>query len=162
VQADRTGAKDEPKPRTRHRPFINKSLTVKPFLAFAGVLPPLQRIPGKSILELGIRKGNVGVMWEENVAAFESQEFIVGLAVAAILLSALVVSPLFRNVALALAAGAVVMLYLQGGVPNLLAISKTLEGEFLAIPDFSRGLMVGVAMAGVLFLGMRQRGSSSS
>jgi zinc transporter ZupT len=101
-------------------------------------------------------------MWEVNVAVFESQEFVVGLAVAAILLSALVVSSLFRNVALALAAGAVVWLYLQGGVPNLLAISKSLETEFRAIPDFSRGLMVGLAMAGVLLFGVRHRGSSSS
>jgi zinc transporter ZupT len=96
------------------------------------------------------------------VAAFESQEFIVGLAVAAILLSAFVVSSLFRNVALALAAGAVVLLYLQGGVPGLVAISKSLESEFRAIPDFSRGLMVGLAMVAVLLFGVRHRGSSSS
>lgn len=114
------------------------------------------------MLRLGILQGNVGVMWEENVAAFESQEFVVGLAVAAILLSALVVSSLFRNVAFALAAGAVVLLYMQGGVPNLLAISKTLEGEFRAIPEFSRGLMVGVAMVAVLLLGIRQHRSPSS
>lgn len=96
------------------------------------------------------------------MAAFESQEFIVGLAVAAILLSAFVVSSLFRNVALALAAGAVVLLYLQGGVPGLVAISKSLESEFRAIPDFSRGLMVGLAMVAVLLFGVRHRGSSSS
>ena len=91
----------------------------------------------------------------------ESQEFIVGLAVAAILLSALVVSSLFRNVAFALAAGAVVLFYVQGGVPGLIAISKVLEGEFRAIPDFSRGLMVGLAVVAVFLLGVRQRSSSS-
>jgi hypothetical protein len=95
------------------------------------------------------------------VAAFESQEFIVGLAVAAILLSALVMSSLFRNIAFALAAGGIVLLYVQGGVPNLLAVSKVLESQFRAIPDFSRGLLVGLAMAGVFLLGMRQRSSSS-
>jgi hypothetical protein len=95
------------------------------------------------------------------MAAFESQEFLVGLAVAAILLSALVVSSLFRNVAFALAAGAIVLFYLQGGIPGLIAISKVLENEFRAIPDFSRGLMVGFAMAAVFLLGMRQRSSSS-
>jgi len=92
----------------------------------------------------------------------ESQEFIVGLAVAAILLSALVASSLFRNVALALAAGAIVLFYLQGGVPGLIAISKTLESEFRAIPDFSRGLMVGLAVVAVFFFGTRHRGPSSS
>jgi hypothetical protein len=93
---------------------------------------------------------------------FQSQEFIVGLAVAAILLSALMVSSLFRNVALALAAGAVVLFYLQGGVPGLIAISKVMESEFRAIPDFSRGLMVGLAVVAVFFFGARHRGSSSS
>jgi hypothetical protein len=39
-----------------------------------------------------------------------SNEFIVGVAVAAIVISALVASSLFRNVALAIAAGAVVLL----------------------------------------------------
>ena len=58
-----------------------------------------------------------------NLSAFQSHEFIVGIAVAAILVSALVASSLFRNVALALAAGAVVLLYLQGGVAALIATS---------------------------------------
>jgi zinc transporter ZupT len=95
------------------------------------------------------------------VAAFESQEFVVGLGVAAILLSALVVSSLFRNVAFALAAGAIVLLYVQSGVPGLIETSKVLENQLRAIPDFSRGLMVGLAMAGVFLLGVRQRSSSS-
>jgi len=94
------------------------------------------------------------------MAVFESQEFLVGLAVAAILLSAIVVSSLFRNVAFALAAGAIVLFYLQGGIPNLIAMSKVVENEFRAIPDFSRGLMVGLAMAAVFLLGVRQRSSS--
>ncbi|HZS63120.1 MAG TPA: hypothetical protein VFA53_01275 [Xanthobacteraceae bacterium] len=95
------------------------------------------------------------------MAAFESQEFVVGLGVAAILLSALVVSSLFRNIAFALAAGGIVLLYVQGGVPSLVAMSNALESQLRAIPDFSRGLMVGVAMAAVFLLGMRQRSSSS-
>jgi hypothetical protein len=95
------------------------------------------------------------------MAAFESQEFVVGLTVAAIMLSAVVVSSLFRNVAFALAAGAIVLFYMQGGIPNLIAISKVVENEFRAIPDFSRGLMVGLAMAAVFLLGVRQRSSSS-
>ena len=79
-----------------------------------------------------------------NLSALQSQEFIVGIAVAAILVSALVASSMFRNIALALAAGAVVLLYLQGGVPALLAMSQMVEKEIRALPDFSNGLIVGL------------------
>src|SRR5476649_2788927 len=105
-------------------------------------------------LEAEARRRVVEVdMLNLNLTAFQSQEFIVGIAVAAILVAALAASSLFRNIALALAAGAVVLLYLQGGVPGLVAISKSLESEFRAIPDFSRGLMVGLAMVAVLLFG---------
>ncbi|MEW6450515.1 MAG: hypothetical protein AB1490_07710 [Pseudomonadota bacterium] len=92
-----------------------------------------------------------------NLSALQNQEFIVGIAVAAIMVSALVVSSLFRNVALALAAGGVVLLYLQGGVPSLMATSKLLENEIRTLPDFSNGLMVGLAISAVMLVGMRQR-----
>jgi hypothetical protein len=88
-----------------------------------------------------------------------SNEFLVGVAVAAIVISALVASSLFRNVALALAAGAVVLLYLQGGIAALLAVSKLVETEIKATPDFSQGLMVGLAISAVFLVGMRQRAS---
>lgn len=86
-----------------------------------------------------------------------TNEFIVGVAVAAIVISALVASSLFRNVALALAAGGVVLLYLQGGTGALLTMSKVVENEIKATPDFSQGLMVGLAVAAVFLVGMRQR-----
>jgi hypothetical protein len=95
-----------------------------------------------------------------NMAMLQSHEFVVGVAVAAILLSAFFASSLFRNVALALAAGGVVLLYLQGGVANLLALSRVLETEFLAIPEFSKGMLVGVAIVTVLMVGFRPRTSS--
>ena len=88
-----------------------------------------------------------------------SNEFLVGVAVAAIVISALVASSLFRNLALALAAGAVVLLYLQGGIGALIATSKVLETEIRATPDFSQGLMVGLAISAVFLVGMRQRTS---
>jgi len=88
-----------------------------------------------------------------------SNEFLVGVAVAAIVISALVASSLFRNLALALAAGAVVLLYFQGGIAALLATSKLLETEIRATPDFSQGLMVGLAISAVFLVGMRQRAS---
>jgi hypothetical protein len=95
-----------------------------------------------------------------NVALMQSHEFIVGIAVAAIMLSALVASSLFRNIALALAAGAVVVLYLQGGVANLLVLSRTLETEFGSIPDFTSGMLVGVAIVVVLLFGFKRRAAS--
>ena len=88
-----------------------------------------------------------------------SNEFLVGVAVAAIVISALVAPSLFRNVALALAAGAVVLLYLQGGIAALIAMSKLVETEIKATPDFSQGLMVGLAIWAVFLVGMRQRAS---
>ncbi len=94
-----------------------------------------------------------------NLTALQSHEFIVGIAVAAIIVSALVASSLFRNIALALAAGAVVLLYLQGGVGALMATSRVLETEIRALPDFSHGLVVGLAICAVLLLGLRPRSS---
>ena len=92
-----------------------------------------------------------------NMTALQSHEFIVGIAVAAILVSALVASSLFRNLALALAAGAVVLLYLQGGVGALVSMSSTLENEIRSLPEFSNGLVVGLAVSAVLLVGLRQR-----
>ena len=86
-----------------------------------------------------------------------SQEFIVGAAAAAILVAALVASSMFRNLALALAAGAVVLLYLQGGVGALLATSKLLETEIRSMPDFSHGLVVGLAISAVFLVGLQRR-----
>ena len=92
-----------------------------------------------------------------SLATLQSQEFIVGLAVAAILVSALIASSLFRNFALALAAGAIVVLYLQGGVSALIATSAALQKEIRALPEFSNGLLVGLAVSIVLLVGLRQR-----
>jgi hypothetical protein len=95
-----------------------------------------------------------------DMAVLQSHEFVVGAIVAAILLSALFASSLFRNIGLALAAGGVVVLYLQGGIASLLALSHTLETEFKAIPDFSSGMIVGTAVVAVLMLGFRPRAAS--
>ncbi len=92
-----------------------------------------------------------------NLSVLQSHEFLVGAAVAAILVAALVASSLFRNIALALAAGAVVLLYLQGGVGALVAISSVLEKEIRALPDFSNGLIVGLAISAVLLVGLQKR-----
>jgi hypothetical protein len=92
-----------------------------------------------------------------NLSALQSQEFIVGIAVAAILVSAIIASSMFRNIALALAAGGVVLLYLQGGVPALIATLGMVEKEIRALPEFSNGLVVGFAVAAVFLFGMQKR-----
>jgi hypothetical protein len=92
-----------------------------------------------------------------DLTALQSHEFIVGIAVAAILVSALVASSLFRNIALALAAGGVVLLYLQGGVAALIALSSMLENEIRNLPNFSNGMMVGLAISAVLLVGLQRR-----
>ena len=92
-----------------------------------------------------------------NLSVLQSHEFVVGAAVAAILVAALVASSLFRNIALALAAGAVVLLYLQGGVGALVAMSSVLEKEIRALPEFSNGLVVGLAISAVLLVGLQKR-----
>ena len=92
-----------------------------------------------------------------NLSVLQSHEFLVGAAVAAILVAALVASSLFRNIALALAAGAVVLLYLQGGVGALVAMSSVVEKEIRALPDFSNGLIVGLAISAVLLVGLQKR-----
>jgi hypothetical protein len=92
-----------------------------------------------------------------NLQALQSQEFIVGMAVAAIMVAALVASSLFRNLALALAAGGVVLLYLQGGVGALVETSTMMEKQIRALPDFSNGLVVGLAVSAVLLIGIQKR-----
>jgi hypothetical protein len=92
-----------------------------------------------------------------NLSVLQSHEFLVGAAVAAILVAALVASSLFRNIALALAAGAVVLLYLQGGVGALVAMSSVMEKEIRALPEFSNGLIVGLAISAVLLVGLQKR-----
>ena len=79
-----------------------------------------------------------------NLTALQSQEFIVGIAVAAIVVSALVASSLFRNIALALAAGAVVLLYLQGGVGALVATA--ILALALAVDAWLAALIVTVVL----------------
>src|SRR5947208_17000359 len=102
-------------------------------------------------LEAEARRRVVEVdMLNLNLTAFQSQEFIVGIAVAAILVAALAASSLFRNLALALAAGAVVLLYLLGGAGALIASSSLVEKGFRSLPDYPNCLVVVIAACAVL------------
>jgi len=51
----------------------------------------------------------------------------------------------------------VVLLYLQGGVGALIATSSLVEKEIRALPDFSNGLVVGLAVSAVLMIGLQKR-----
>ena len=52
------------------------------------------------------------------------------------------------------------LLYLQGGTAALIATSKLVENEIKATPDFSQGLVVGLAISAVFLVGMRQRSTN--
>jgi len=90
-----------------------------------------------------------------DLSALESHEFVVGIAVAAILIGALVPSSLFRNLTLALVGGLVVILSVQGGVDALIDASKIVEAEIRRFPGFSHGLVVGLTISAVMLLAMR-------
>ncbi len=46
---------------------------------------------------------------------------------------------------------------LQGGVAALIATSTVVEKEIRALPDFSNGLVVGLAVSAVLLIGLQKR-----
>jgi hypothetical protein len=87
-------------------------------------------------------------------------EFLVGIAAGKILLGALLASPLFRSISLALAGIALVLLYLHEGIPGILAIAHALRGDVISRPDFSKGVAVGAATAFVVFGIYRTRAKS--
>jgi hypothetical protein len=49
------------------------------------------------------------------------------------------------------------VLYLQGGVPALLANSAVVDKEIRSMPEFSNGLVVGFAVAAVFLFGLQKR-----
>lgn len=49
------------------------------------------------------------------------------------------------------------LLYLQRGVPALIATSQRAEKEICALPDFSNGPIVGFAVSAVFLPGMQKR-----
>jgi hypothetical protein len=87
--------------------------------------------------------------------ALQNTDLITGAVVSALLASALFASPLFRNVALALAAAAVLYIYNQDGVSGLVALSRSFRVEIITRPDFARGLLFGLAFAVAACLGPR-------
>jgi hypothetical protein len=92
-----------------------------------------------------------------SLAWLQSQEFVVGIVVGVILSSTFAAASLLRSIALALAAGGIIALYLQGGIPNLVAVSRMLVTEFRANSDFSNGMLIGIAIGAIVVLGFRRR-----
>ena len=93
-----------------------------------------------------------------NLTAFQSQEFIVGIAVAAILVSALCASshvPQHRAGARRRRRRAALSPGRRSGPDR--DISRMVEKEIRALPEFSNGLVVGLAVAAVLMFGMQKR-----
>lgn len=87
-----------------------------------------------------------------------SKEAVVGFAIAAVLVSALLWSPLFRNFALAAAATGIVYLYVQQGLTGIHAIADKLTADAGSEPDLLKGLYVGLAaMFAVFSISMLRR-----
>lgn len=78
-------------------------------------------------------------------------DFVVGIAAGKILLGALLASSIFRSVALAVAASAICVLYLQKGVAGLLGAAHLVTIDFMIRPDFSKGMALGAILAIIVF-----------
>lgn len=77
-------------------------------------------------------------------------DFLVGAAIGAVLLSALVLAPVFRTLVLTTAAGAVLFVYFSDGAAGLLYRAHDLRLDVLSRPDFAKGIAVGMLLAGKL------------
>ncbi len=77
-----------------------------------------------------------------------SQEFATGATMGLIFAGAMCGSWIFRNLILALAAGAMVMAFMNGdGVTGLMTVSGQVVRQFNLHPEFGRGAIVGVLAA---------------
>jgi hypothetical protein len=88
---------------------------------------------------------------------FSSYDFIIGVAVGKILCGALLMSAVFRNLALAAAALGICMLYSQHGVNSIIETALSFRGDVLARPEFSKGALVGSVLAIAVFGAWWQR-----
>jgi len=77
-----------------------------------------------------------------------TQEFATGIVMAMIITSALMFSWIFRNIALALAAGAIIMAFIHGdGILGLMTVSRLMIEQYNFHPEFGRGALVGAMTA---------------
>ena len=92
-----------------------------------------------------------------SLQAFQSQEFIVGIAVAAIM-----VAPSWPHRCSATSRWRSPPVpwccsTCRAGLPALVETSTMMEKEIRALPDFSNGLVVGLAVSAVLLIGLQRR-----
>ena len=92
-----------------------------------------------------------------NLSAFQSQELVVEIAVAAVVGCALCASSVFRNIALAAQPAASCSSICRAGVP---VIITSLGGSGKGNPGVTgllKKMVVGLAVSAVLLLGMQER-----
>jgi hypothetical protein len=85
-----------------------------------------------------------------------SFELMVGMAVGKVLLGAIFMSPLFRKLAFAAAALIICFVYFREGIPGLLAMATMVRGDFMARPEFSKGILLGLLLGFVAFSWFRR------
>lgn len=87
------------------------------------------------------------------------EEFVSGVVMAMIISSALMFSWLFRNLALALAAGAIILAFVyRDGVSGLMGVSHLMVDQYNSHEEFGRGALLGAVTAaaiGCRFLRLR-------
>jgi hypothetical protein len=80
--------------------------------------------------------------------SISQEELVTGIVMAMIFSNALMFSFLFRNIALALAAGAITMAFVHGdGVLGIMSVSQLMVDQYNSHPDFGRGALLGIITA---------------
>lgn len=80
-----------------------------------------------------------------------------GVLVGVVLVTTVLWVPLVRYIVLVVAASAIVIGYLHGGVSELVTHTNALEAEFIRAPTFTAGVMIGVLVTIVGVVGIRRR-----
>lgn len=88
----------------------------------------------------------------------QNQEFIAGMLMSGVIVSAFCASSVFRNLALAALAGLVCWVFLKsGGVVGVVALVTAFRFEFAANPIFVQGACVGAVVIVAVMLALRKR-----
>jgi hypothetical protein len=80
-----------------------------------------------------------------------------GAIVGAVLVATILVVPLVRYVALVATTSVIVIIYLRGGVAELVTFINDLQAEMIDKPTFSVGMIAGMTLVVIAFGGHRGR-----
>jgi hypothetical protein len=81
----------------------------------------------------------------------DAQQAVTGVFAALIISNALMFSWIFRNVALALAAGGIVLAFTHGdGVNGVMSVSQLIVDQYNSHADFGRGALLGAITAAAM------------